>query len=107
MKSVGATLKYRNQFLDKIDTSNIESLKKFNAMDGRICPYVIVINFKDGSIDQHEYYSKWQRNKDFLNLNIFRKRKEEKDDNQRIAGSSKSSAGTEERIEFSAVPVVY
>lgn len=74
--TVGAKLKYRNQFLDRINVLTIKAIYKYNAMDGRICPYGITLDFKDGSVEQYEYYSKWQRNKDYLNLGIHVKRKE-------------------------------
>lgn len=84
-------LKFRNWFLDNIKLDTISSVSKFNSMTGQICPYVLVINYKDGSVEDHEYYVKWQRNKDYLNLNLFLKRKGEKNDNQRVVGVAKGS----------------
>ena len=95
-----AVLKYRNQFLDRINVREIITIHKYNSMDGRICPYGITIDFKDGSIEQYEYYQKWQRNKDFLNLNIYIKRKEDNNDDKRIACTSEGCEGEEERTEF-------
>ena len=74
----GRYLAFRNQFLDRINVKTIKAIYKYNAMDGRICPYGITIDFKDGAIEQYEYYEKWHRNKDYLNLGTFIKRKEEK-----------------------------
>jgi hypothetical protein len=72
-----AVLKFRNQFLDRINVKTIQAIYRYNAMDGRICPYGITIDFKDGCVEQYEYYQKLQRNKDYLNLSIWIKRKGE------------------------------
>ena len=70
-----AVLKFRNQYLDRINIRTIKAVYMYEESMDQLCSYGLTIDFNDGSIEQYEYYNKWQRDKDFLNLNIKRSNK--------------------------------